>query len=111
MPKVLVRNTKDCVNRLHLCASLTSVKHSPIHTHIHTPTAESTLAQGLLLPLGGAGIQQKEACTHSGVRPQLDEEPLALEAQLADLGPVEGVDPGVALYTRGRGEHLDHCWT
>jgi hypothetical protein len=31
------------------------------------------------------GREQKEARTHSGVRPQLDEEPLALEAQLADL--------------------------
>lgn len=35
--------------------------------------------------------------TYSRVGPQLDEEPLALEAQLADLGPVEGVDLGVAL--------------
>lgn len=35
--------------------------------------------------------------TYSRIGPQLDEEPLALEAQLADLGPVEGVDLGVAL--------------
>lgn len=42
---------------------------------------------------GGLGLEP----TYSRIGPQLDEEPLALEAQLADLGPVEGVDLGVAL--------------
>lgn len=47
--------------------------------------------------------------TYSRVGPQFDEEPLALEAQLADFGPVEGVDLSVALKNHCQYEGVFHC--
>lgn len=41
--------------------------------------------------------------TYSGVCSQLNQEPFALEAELANLGPVEGVYFCVAL-------HKDEAW-
>ena len=47
---------------------------------------------------------RREKCTYSGVRSQLDQETFALEAELSDLGPVEGVNFCVPLNKRRRDE-------
>lgn len=48
------------------------------------------------------GKVHNSAWTHSWVRSQLDQEPLAFEAEFANLRPVEGVDFCVPLKKKSR---------